>query len=315
VSASTTMTTSLWPCSGSRRRSTWLSAPAFLRVLATDSTTSTPAPWAIATVASVQLSATTMIRSGRCDWPTRDAIVARRDASSLCAGIRTVTVTGPSKTSWVRAMTILGANGLVPIFTERRDWLVIRRSSSATPAANRTATPTAATATRGVGASVAYRTVQTPKRNPRVGATPAAGPVASVASSISPAPPPARPRIRRPINRGNHRSSPRRPAGVAASEPTSATTDDAARSAAPPSPSASSKRLAVRSVTSRPSRQSCAPAPADNRSIGSRCGTGEPQRSVRGVNSTAQPASRDRYSLGLIAWIRLNWREKYNGSG
>ena len=39
--------------------------------------------------------ATTTTRSGRCDWASSDDRVAKIDASSLYAGTKTVTVTGP----------------------------------------------------------------------------------------------------------------------------------------------------------------------------------------------------------------------------
>ena len=80
--------------SGSSRASTWLSAPAFCWVLATVSTTSTPCSRAIRTVASVQLSATTITRSGGRVWRRSDARVRPSTASSSCAGISTVQRSG-----------------------------------------------------------------------------------------------------------------------------------------------------------------------------------------------------------------------------
>ena len=99
----------------------------------------------------------------------RDAMVCGRDASSSCAGIRTVTVTGPAKTPEVLAITSFGASGSDWASTERRERLEIRSSSSATPETSRAASATAETATRADGAAVAYRTLQNPRRIPSLG--------------------------------------------------------------------------------------------------------------------------------------------------
>lgn len=64
VSASMIMTTSLLSEVGSTVASAWLSAPAFLYTLSTLSITSYPSCKAISMVRSVQLSATTITRSG-----------------------------------------------------------------------------------------------------------------------------------------------------------------------------------------------------------------------------------------------------------
>lgn len=84
------------------------------------SKTSTPAARASSGVASVQLSATTMMRSGGSDWVCREVSVAAIRSSSLCAGMRTVMVTGPWKTPRVSAMTIFGASGVPTSSVARR---------------------------------------------------------------------------------------------------------------------------------------------------------------------------------------------------
>ena len=54
----------------------------------------------------------------------------------------------------VAAITIFGASGAIRTFADRRDRVVIRRSSRATPAASSTASATAAPRIRAPGAFV-----------------------------------------------------------------------------------------------------------------------------------------------------------------
>ncbi len=75
-------------------------------------------------------------------------------AASLWAGTSTVTVTGPAYTPWVSRMTTFGASGSSSGRSERRSWLLMRRSRNATPAAKTSASPNAAIITRGEGAWV-----------------------------------------------------------------------------------------------------------------------------------------------------------------
>ena len=74
------------------------------------------------------------------------------DTSSLCAGIRTVTVTSPANTPRVDAMMIFGASGVACMLIERRDLFVARRSNRAMPTAKKAANATAARISRGAGA-------------------------------------------------------------------------------------------------------------------------------------------------------------------
>lgn len=74
--------------------------------------------------------------------------------SSLCAGMRTVMVTGPAYWPRVSAMTSFGASGIRLPSSLRRARVSRRRSRPATPAASSRATPTAASSTRGDGISV-----------------------------------------------------------------------------------------------------------------------------------------------------------------
>ncbi len=106
------MTTSFSPSSGSRSARTWLSPPAFLCRFSRVSNTSTPAATARSGVASVQLSATTMMRSGAASCACNASMVAEIRSASLCAGTRTVIVTGPWNTPRVAAMTTFGASGM-----------------------------------------------------------------------------------------------------------------------------------------------------------------------------------------------------------
>lgn len=103
-------------------------------------------------MASVQLSATTTTRSGPSCWDCREAIVAEMRSASLCAGMRTVIVTGPWKTPDVSAMTSFGASGVPRASLERRYRLVTTRSTVAARAAKTRATTSAATMTRSGGA-------------------------------------------------------------------------------------------------------------------------------------------------------------------
>ncbi len=150
VSASITMTTSLSPSDGSRSASTWFSAPAFFSVLPTVSNHSTPVASATATVPSVQLSATTMTRSGRRDWERSAGRVDGRIDSSSCDGIRTVTVTG-LLSQVVCAMRTTGASGVSSGSSDLRDRAAAMRSTSATLEAASTAIATAAQNTRAGG--------------------------------------------------------------------------------------------------------------------------------------------------------------------
>ena len=147
VSASITINVSLGPSPSSTCGRAWLRPPAFLLVLSTVSKTSTPAPRAMDTVWSEQLSATTTIRRGWCDWSRSDLMVSAMQPASLWAGISTVTVTGPSKTPRVSAITPRGASGIRWRSSLARDAVVTRRSTSATNAASSSPNPAAATTT------------------------------------------------------------------------------------------------------------------------------------------------------------------------
>ena len=81
-------------------------------------------------------------------------MVCAIEPSSLCAGISTVTVTGPAYRPRVALITTLGASGLLERSAERRDRSLIRRSRSARPAANSTASAVAASIVRPLGAAV-----------------------------------------------------------------------------------------------------------------------------------------------------------------
>jgi hypothetical protein len=74
--------------------SAWLRAPAFFAVFPIVSITWAPCAVAIRAVSSVQLSATTMIRSGRRSCRTRLRKVAASCPASLWAGISTTTARG-----------------------------------------------------------------------------------------------------------------------------------------------------------------------------------------------------------------------------
>ncbi len=150
VSASITITTSLSPRVGSRSASTWFRAPAFFSVLPTVSNHSTPLACATATVSSVQLSATTMTRSGRRDCDSRAGSVVGRIDSSLCDGIRTVTVTG-LLSHVACAIRTIGASGVSRGSSDRRDRPAAMRSTRATLDAASTAIATAAQNTRAGG--------------------------------------------------------------------------------------------------------------------------------------------------------------------
>ena len=93
----------------------WLSAPAFLWVLPTVVYTSAPCARASGSVASVELSATTMTRFGAGSWAPSESSVAPMEAPSLWAGMRTVTVTGPAKTPRVSAIASLGASNFTSV--------------------------------------------------------------------------------------------------------------------------------------------------------------------------------------------------------
>jgi len=151
-------------------------------------------------------------------------MVCGRDASSSCAGIRTVTVTGPAKTPEVLAITSFGASGSDWASTERRERLEIRSSSSATPETSRAASATAETATRADGAAVAYRTLQNPRRIPSLGATSTCGPTALAAASKTAEAIAATPKMTRPISRANV------PAPVGCSLETATSLDSSSRS-------------------------------------------------------------------------------------
>ena len=117
-SASITMTTSRVSMSSNIAESAWLSAPAFFSVLATVVKTSAPCCRAISTVSSVQLSATTTIRSGGLVWPYNDSRVAAIVSASLCAGTSTVRRSGVFYASrsrepapWKRKLGLLGESG------------------------------------------------------------------------------------------------------------------------------------------------------------------------------------------------------------
>ena len=115
--------------------------------------TSVPAASARATVESLQLSATTITRSAGRVCARRDARVSGSDASSLCAGTSTVTVTGPANSPRVLSITIRGASGVARTLVERREIVVIRHSNRASPPAASSATATAATSTATAGTS------------------------------------------------------------------------------------------------------------------------------------------------------------------
>jgi hypothetical protein len=91
LSASIISTTSCGSRVGSTSARPWFSAPAFLAVLPTVSTTSAPRARAIATVPSVQLSAATRIRSGGWVCRRRLSIVSAMLSSSSCAGTSAMT--------------------------------------------------------------------------------------------------------------------------------------------------------------------------------------------------------------------------------
>ena len=101
VSASITRNVSNGPACGSRRASSWLSAPAFLSWLSTVANTWAPARSATSAVSSVQLSAITQMRSGGRVCAARESSAAGRRSCSLCAGIRTTTRSGPGGRSRV----------------------------------------------------------------------------------------------------------------------------------------------------------------------------------------------------------------------
>ena len=132
----------------------WLRAPPFLWTLSTEAKTPTPAARARSGVESVQLSATTMIRSGGSTCSCSEVMVAEIRSSSLCAGMRTVMVTGPWKTPRVSAMTILGARGMPFSSWERRYRLATVFSTEVAIATKIRATTSAATITASGGAYV-----------------------------------------------------------------------------------------------------------------------------------------------------------------
>lgn len=74
--------------------------------------------------------------------------------ASLCAGIKTVTVTGPWNTPRVSAMTIFGASGIFPASSERRAAVAMCRSTMVTVAAATRATTIAMSTVASVGAWV-----------------------------------------------------------------------------------------------------------------------------------------------------------------
>lgn len=107
----------------------------------------------MSTVRSVQLSATTTMRSGGVDCSASDASVAPIWASSLWAGISAVIVTSPAYRPRVAAMTRRGASGRSSRSgSVRRDRVRVRCSCSETPAPAASAMRIAAATSHSAGA-------------------------------------------------------------------------------------------------------------------------------------------------------------------